>query len=412
MTVATWMFGFLYQHSRAFQPLAGSLPNVGNQRLRWLFLGAPEYLGSSWYKGHYRSLHSTSYLLARKSPRSKSSVQQQMIPQVSEEDHQDSNSTMSTNEKQELTTTTTAAPAKQRVSGKTYRADRVLSNRGWGSRSECFELLQQRRVVQRLSTGQVLPILGPSEKISMDADIWIDNKVQVPMPPPLLRVYHKPKWVLSVMNDGKGRKHLGELDFIHKMHPVGRLDYDTSGLLLFSSDGTLTQTLLHPSNGIPKEYVALVVGSVNKDQLRETLAAGVTTAAGTFPAQLLDANPIPSEQVRPLIDEIFSNLPPEYEMERLEEKGYLFFKDAQQLSRVRLVVEEGKHRMVRRMLANCGFPVIGLKRERLGTIRLNDLEEGSFRELSKHELQWANALKRRKLPRSADMNDTETKSSE
>lgn len=333
-----------------------------------------------------------------------------MIPEVSEEDQrQELNSTVLTNNQKKLkattttkTTATTGAAIKPPVSGKAFRADRVLSNRGWGSRSECFELLQQRRVVQRSSTGQVFPILGPSEKIAMDADIWIDNKVQVPMPPPLLRVYHKPKWVLNVMNDGKGRKHLGELDFIHKMHPVGRLDYDTSGLLLFSSDGTLTQTLLHPSNGIPKEYVAIVVGSVKKDELRDTLAAGVTTASGTFPAQLLDANPIPSGQVRPLIDEILNNLPPEYEMERLEEKGYLFFKEAQELSMVRLVVEEGKHRMVRRMLANCGFPVIGLKRERLGIIRLNDLEEGSYRELSKQELQWANALKRRKLPRISD----------
>ena len=409
MTVATWMFGFLYQQSRAFQPLA-RISNVGHPRLQSLFLGAPEYMGTPWYKGQYRVLHSTSYLLARKSPRSKSNVQPPKIPQVADEDRQDSNSTMLTKKKPGTTTTTTVPAVKPSSSGKTYRADRVLSNRGWGSRSECFELLQQRRVVQRLKTGQVLPILGPSEKIAMDADLWIDNKVQVPMPPPLLRVYHKPKWVLSVMNDGKGRKHLGELDFIHKMHPVGRLDYDTSGLLLFSSDGTLTQKLLHPSNGVPKEYVALVVGTVNKDELRDTLAAGVTTTSGTFPAQLLDASPIPSEQVRPLIDEILNNLPPEYEMERLEEKGYLFFKDAQALSTVRLVVEEGKHRMVRRMLANCGFPVIGLKRERLGIIRLNDLEEGSYRELSKQELQWANALKRRKLPRNAD--DSESHSSE
>ena len=132
----------------------------------------------------------------------------------------------------------------------------------------------------------------------MDADIWLDDRVQIPMPPPLLRVYHKPKWVLSVMNDDKGRKNLSDLDFIKKMHPVGRLDYDTSGLLLFSSDGSLTQTLLHPSNEIQKEYVAIVTGSVNEDELRQNLSQGVTTSMGEFPANLVEAKPIPSEQGR------------------------------------------------------------------------------------------------------------------
>lgn len=281
------------------------------------------------------------------------------------------------------------------ATGKTFRADRVLSNRGWGSRSECFDILKQRRVFQKFGDGEAFPVLGPSEKISMNADIWIDNKIQVPLPPPLLRVYHKPKWVLSVMNDGKGRHNLSDLDFIDNMHPVGRLDYDTSGLLLFSSDGTLTQTLLHPSNGIQKEYVALVAGSVNEEELRQTLAEGVSTAMGAFPADLIEAKQIPSEQVKPLVEEIMKNLPPEYDLEKLEEKGYLFFRDAKELSEVRLVVEEGKHRMVRRILANSGFPVIGLKRERLGVIQLDDLKAGSYRELSKKELEWAESLRKR-----------------
>jgi len=285
---------------------------------------------------------------------------------------------------------------KPQVPGKAYRADRVLSNRGWGSRAECFEILKQRRVFQKFDDGVFFPVLGPSEKISMDADIWIDHKVQVPLPPPLLRVYHKPKWVLSVMNDGKGRKNLSELDFIHNMHPVGRLDYDTSGLLLFSSDGSLTQTLLHPSNEIQKEYVALVVGAVNEEDLRKTLEEGVETSMGAFPANLVEANPIPEDQVKPLIDDILNNLPPEYELDKLEEKGYLFFKDATELSEVRLVVEEGKHRMIRRILANSGYPVIGLKRERLGAASLDDLEPGQYRELTEKELQWAESLRKRK----------------
>ena len=285
----------------------------------------------------------------------------------------------------------------------TFRADRVLANRGWGSRSECFELLKQRRVFQKIGnddddddTDKMRRILGPKEKISMEASLWVDRQIEVPKPPPLLRLYHKPKWMLSVMNDSKhGRKNLGDLDFISNknMHPVGRLDYDTSGLILFSSDGTLTQTLLHPSHEIQKEYVAVCVGKVdNEEELRTKLAQGVTTSMGAFPADVLEATPIPEEQVKPLIDNILDNLPPEYNVDRLEEKGYLFFKDAKELTKVRLVVEEGKHRMVRRILANSGLPVISLKRERLGIILLDDLEEGSYRDLTEKEEQWAKEL--------------------
>ncbi|KAL3912057.1 MAG: hypothetical protein SGILL_007037, partial [Bacillariaceae sp.] len=276
--------------------------------------------------------------------------------------------------------------SKPKKNKSTFRADRVLANRGWGSRSECHDLLRQKRVFQKIKdttsssddSFAMKRLMGPSEKISMDAPLFVDGKVEIPMPPPLLRVFHKPKWMLSVMSDSKGRPHLGELDDnnnIHSMHPVGRLDYDTSGLILFSSEGTLTQTLLHPNNKIQKQYQALVVGTVDEDELREKLAKGVETSMGAFPADLICSKSVASADVQPIIDDISNNLPPEYNVNQLEEKGYLFFKDAKKLSQVELVVEEGKHRMVRKILANSGFPVIGLKRLRLGVVHLDDLAE-------------------------------------
>ena len=98
-----------------------------------------------------------------------------------------------------------------------------------------------------------------------------------------------------------------------------------------------------------------------------------------------------------MIDNILDNLPPEYDIKRLEEKGHLFFKGASELSEVRLVVEEGKHRMVRRILANSGYPVIGLKRHRLGPIQLNDgLLPGCTRDLTPEEDEWAKQMLKRK----------------
>jgi 23S rRNA pseudouridine2605 synthase len=282
-----------------------------------------------------------------------------------------------------------------------FRADRVLANRGWGSRSECHDLLRQKRIFQKLDNNEMKRIAGPKEKISLYVPLFVDGNIEVALPPPLLRVYHKPKWVLSVMNDSKGRRNLGQLDesISSKMHPVGRLDYDTSGLILFSSDGTLTQTLLHPSSKIQKQYQALVVGSVQKEELRQKLKEGVETTMGVFRADLISSKTIPHDQVQMKIREILDTLPPEYDLDRLEEKGYLFFRGAEELSQVELVVKEGKHRMVRRILANSGYPVIGLKRLRLGDIYLNDLPEGAFRELTEEEEQWAKSLLKRPTPR-------------
>ena len=279
-----------------------------------------------------------------------------------------------------------------------FRADRVLSNRGWGSRSECFELLKKKRVFQKIDS-EMKCVSGPKQKIPMNAALFVDGKKEVPQPPPLLRVYHKPKWVLSVMNDSKGRKNLGDLDekLISMMHPVGRLDYDSSGLLLFSSDGKLTQKLLHPSNEVEKEYVALVVGKVEENTLRETLSKGVQTSDGVFPATLIDTTSIPENEVKSIIADIIDNLPPEYDLEQLEKNGHLFFKNASELSEVRLVVQEGKYRMVRRILANSGYPVIGLKRYRLGPIQLqDDLLPGCSRDLTSEENIWAERLLKRK----------------
>ena len=82
-----------------------------------------------------------------------------------------------------------------------------------------------------------------------------------------------------------------------------------------------------------------------------------------------------------------AKLPKDYNKDDLEERGYLK-NDITEMSEVRLVVTEGKHRMVRRMLANCGHPVVELKREKHGEVTLNDLKEGDFRDLSETELEW------------------------
>jgi 23S rRNA pseudouridine2605 synthase len=130
--------------------------------------------------------------------------------------------------------------------------------------------------------------------IKMHANITgikIDGKLLNAIP--LLSIYHKPINVQSTMGDKYGRDNLSQLlpkyDYLNQMHPVGRLDADTSGLLLFSSNGYLTQTLISPNSNIEREYEAVVAGIVDFEELKEILSNGVKTTEGIFPANLIEA---------------------------------------------------------------------------------------------------------------------------
>lgn len=174
-------------------------------------------------------------------------------------------------------------------------------------------------------------------------------------------MYHKPLGVLSSIGDPWGRDNLEGLGqkypFIQHMHPVGRLDLDTSGLLLFSRNGWLTNFLLNPMTKMEREYEAIVEGEVHFDLLRHKLQSGVETSDGKFPAKLLDSQVLSIPNQSPN-------------------------------SCIRLTVTEGKYRMVRRILHNSGHSVLSLRRIRYGGILLGDLEEGNCRPLIKSELLW------------------------
>lgn len=174
------------------------------------------------------------------------------------------------------------------------RIERIISNRGVGSRSEVSKLLKQGRVkvngkVERSS----------SNKYPEDVPIEIDGvSIQEVS---LLAVYHKPVGIISSVGDPWGRPNLEGVYANHSsllsrdMHPVGRLDSDTSGLLLFSKDGALTQHLLSPQSGIPRTYEALVLGAVAHTQLKEVLAKGVETTDGVFGGVLVHSEVLDTE---------------------------------------------------------------------------------------------------------------------
>ncbi len=208
-----------------------------------------------------------------------------------------------------------------------------------------------RKEVRRLVRGGRVTVAGEcvrdcGQKVAPDADVRLDGEVCEALP--RLMVFHKPEGVVSTMRDNLGRRCLTDVippEWHGKLHPVGRLDVETTGLLPFSADGSVTQHLLHPRRGYEREYVAAVEPAPG-DALIERLAAGVATADGVFTARVVS---------------IEGNV-------------------------VRLVVTEGRHRMVRRMLANSGHPVQSLHRVRFGPLLLGDLEPGDWRPASSEAL--------------------------
>ncbi|MEE2787786.1 MAG: pseudouridine synthase [Myxococcota bacterium] len=220
------------------------------------------------------------------------------------------------------------------------RLDQILVHRGLGSRSEVKKFIRRGL-------------------IEVDGDICSENtrkfssavciRVQGELLPdvPKLLVWHKPVGVICTTRDPWGRRDLdGVLPYRWRtrFHPVGRLDGETSGLLLFSSEGLVTQWLLHPRRVIERRYIATVTGMPTPD-LSDTLARGVETSLGTFPARVV----------------------------RLEN------------SEVELVVTEGKHRMVRRILANSGYPVERLHRIAYGPVQLQQLAVEKLRPITAEE---------------------------
>jgi len=168
-------------------------------------------------------------------------------------------------------------------------------------------------------------------------------------------VLHKPAGVLVSESDPKRRPTVFDLLKAHgetrRVFAIGRLDYDTSGLLLVTDDGELAQRLMRPRYGVPKEYVALVGGTPDERDLR-TLREGVELEDG---------------RTRPATAEVVGRAP----------AGSL----------VRLVIAEGRNRQVRRMLEAVGHPVRELTRTAFGPVRLGRLRAGDLRKLREPELE-------------------------
>lgn len=223
------------------------------------------------------------------------------------------------------------------------RLQKVLARAGIGSRRVCEDLIADGLV----SVNGDVAELGRRVDASTDV-IEIEGALIPVRPDAVYYLLNKPAAVVTTADDPQGRQTVVELvPSEPRVFPVGRLDYETEGLLILTNDGELTHRLTHPSFGIEKEYVASVEGTPSRSALRE-LREGIELDDGpTAPAQASMSTP-----------------------------GLL-----------KLAIHEGRNRQVRRMCDAIGHPVKRLVRIRIGPLADRQLKPGEWRMLTPEEVR-------------------------
>ncbi|MGO2392446.1 MAG: pseudouridine synthase [Halomonas sp.] len=190
-----------------------------------------------------------------------------------------------------------------------------------------------------------------------------------------LYLLHKPFQVLSQFSDRKGRQTLAQYIDVKDIYPAGRLDYDSEGLLLLSSDGELIHRISHPRHKQPKTYWAQVEGQID-DAALKALRQGITLKDGpTQPAKARRIEPPTTTPRQPAIDP----------------------KRHPSTSWLELTISEGRNRQVRRMTAHVGFPTLRLIRSAIGPWRLGDLAPGEWSKETLHAPRPANSPQRKRV---------------
>lgn len=228
------------------------------------------------------------------------------------------------------------------------RLQKYIARCGIASRRKAEELIREGLVKVN---GLVVRELGV--KIDPQKDlVEVNNKEIYERDEPIYIKLFKPEGYVTTVKDQFNRKTVLDLiDIKERIYPIGRLDYNTSGLLLLTNDGDLANKLMHPKYHIYKTYEALVEGSISQESLNK-LKTGI---------QIDDYKTAPA-------------------------KVKVLSKTHQ--SRVQISIYEGKNRQVRKMFASLGHPVIKLKRISFGQINLGDLEAGQWKYLTGNEIDF------------------------
>lgn len=235
------------------------------------------------------------------------------------------------------------------MTNENMRLQKYLALCGVASRRSAERLIEDGRVKVN---GETVTELGT--KVSRGDRVLFDGKIVTPDESKVYIALNKPNGYLSSASDDRGRKTVVDLvkdEFPQRLYPVGRLDYDTEGLIFLTNDGDFTYAVTHPKHNVEKTYEAVIRGVLTEKAVT-SLSEGVEIDGFlTSPAFV---NVLSAENGR---------------------------------SVVRITIHEGKNRQVRKMFEAVGFRVSKLKRISIGKVKLGSLKSGAWRELSEKEIR-------------------------
>lgn len=239
---------------------------------------------------------------------------------------------------------------------KLIRLQKLIADRGYASRRKAEELIIAGKVYV---DGKKITELG--SKFKQDVDIVIDghhleNKIKLEY-----YLLNKPRGYLSSCSDNKDRKIITDLiETNTRIFPVGRLDYDTTGLIILTNDGKLANILMHPSNKVDKEYLAKIEGNLTSEELQK-LKRGIK---------------VNNRVVRPLRVKV-------KERDKKNNCDYVL-----------IAIEEGRNHIVKNIFKELNHEVIKLTRIRYGFLEIGSLKSGDYRLLSNNEVRKLYAYKK------------------
>jgi pseudouridylate synthase len=232
------------------------------------------------------------------------------------------------------------------------RINKYLAQCGVAGRRACDKLISEGRVSVNGKVADLGLDVEEGDSVKVDGKIVTVQKNEY-------YILHKPKGYISTVSDDKGRKTVLDIlgSGVGRVYPVGRLDYDSEGLLILTTDGELAQHLTHPSNEVPKTYTVKVEGRLTENDLNP-IRSGIEIEGGYVTkkcrAHIIETN-----------------------------KEY---------TKVELTLREGKNREIRKMFAAIGKEVTLLKRTKVGELSLRGLERGAFRKLTPAEVNYLKSL--------------------
>lgn len=228
------------------------------------------------------------------------------------------------------------------------RLQKIIALSGYASRRKAEELIKAGKV---MVNGKVVRELGT--KANFSDDILVDGK-KIEKEEKEYYIFNKPRGVITSTSDDKGRKVVTDYFETNKrLYPVGRLDYDTTGLLILTNDGELANLIMNPRNEIEKQYIAKLEGIIKGEEINKLKNGVVLDGTKCIPKRV-----------------------------KLRE-----FDKKTNTSIVEIVICEGKNHEVKRLFESVSFNVLKLKRERIGFLTLGKLKSGEYRKLNPKEVK-------------------------